>query len=224
MNDMKDTKAVLATILLTASFAAAAACTNEETDSAPTTQPAATPMQTTAAPGTTSPSGDPAAGLVGPGCQSYADQVPTGPGSIAGMAQEPVAVAASNNPLLTTLTAAVSGQLNPQVNLVGTLDSGEFTIFAPVDEAFAAVDPAAIESLKTDAQALTTVLTYHAVPGRLSPDQIAGTHKTVQGSEVTVTRSGDDIQVSDAEVICGGVQTTNATVYLIDAVLMPPMS
>ncbi len=90
----------------------------------------------------------------------------------------------------TQLTAPVSGQLNPRVNVVDTLNSGEFTIFAPVDEAFAAVNPATIEKLKTDAQLLTTVLTYHAVPGRLTPDEIAGTHKTVQGAEVTVTRSG----------------------------------
>ncbi|MFF0526812.1 fasciclin domain-containing protein [Nocardia amikacinitolerans] len=219
---MKNSKAVLATILLT--FAAVAACTDDDSDSAPTAQPTTTAMQTTAPPGTTAPTGDPAAGLVGPGCAAYAEQVPTGPGSIESMAQEPVAVAASNSPLLTTLTAAVSGQLNPQVNLVDTLNAGEFTIFAPVDDAFAAVDPAAIESLKTDAQTLTTVLTYHAVPGRLSADQVAGTHTTVQGSEVTVTRSGDDIQVADATVLCGGVQTSNATVYLIDKVLMPPTS
>ncbi|MEV0342517.1 fasciclin domain-containing protein [Nocardia sp. NPDC050713] len=222
---MNNTKAVLATILLTFSVASAAACTDDDTDSASTAEQTTAPTQTAAtAPGTTTPSGDPAAGLVGPGCAAYAEQVPTGPGSVASMAQEPAAVAASNSPLLTTLTAAVSGQLNPQVNLVDTLNSGDFTLFAPVDDAFAAVDPATIESLKTDAQALTTVLTYHAVPGRLAADQVAGTHKTVQGSEVTVTRSGDDIQVADAEVLCGGVQTANATVYLIDAVLMPPTS
>src|SRR5277367_997277 len=67
---------------------------------------------------------DTAGDLVGPGCAEYAKQVPTGPGSVAGMAQDPVAVAASNNPMLTTLTSAVSGKLNPQVNLVDTLDNG----------------------------------------------------------------------------------------------------
>ena len=71
-------------------------------------------------------SADQTPNLVGPGCASYAQQVPTGPGSIAAMAQEPVAVAASNNPLLTTLTAAVSGKLNPNVNLVDTLNGGQF--------------------------------------------------------------------------------------------------
>ena len=89
--------------------------------------------------------------LIGPGCSGYAEQVPTGPGSVAGMAQDPVAVAASNNPLLTTLTAAVSGKLNPDVNLVDTLNGGQFTVFAPTDSAFAKIDPATIEKLKTDA-------------------------------------------------------------------------
>ena len=78
---------------------------------------------------------DAASNLVGPGCAAYADAVPSGAGSIQGMSQDPVAVAASNNPLLTTLTAAVSGGLNPDVNLVDTLNGGEFTVFAPVDDA-----------------------------------------------------------------------------------------
>ena len=65
--------------------------------------------------------------LVGPGCAAYAEQVPTGPGSVAGLATAPVAVAASNSPVLTTLAAAVSGQLNPGVNLVDTLNGGQFT-------------------------------------------------------------------------------------------------
>ncbi len=138
------------------------------------------------------------------------------------MAQEPVAVAASNNPLLKTLAAAVSGQLNPQVNLVDTLNGGQFTVFAPVDDAFAKIDAGTIDSLKTDSAKLTSILTYHVVPGRLAPSQIAGEHKTVEGATVRVTRSGDEIKVADASVICGGVQTANATVYLIDSVLMPP--
>lgn len=141
--------------------------------------------------------------------------------STSGMAQDSVSVAASNNPMLENLTAAVSGQLNPQVNLVGTLDGGQFTVFAPVDADFAKVDPATVESLKTDSATLTKVLTYHVVPGRLSPDQVAGTHPTAEGSTVSVTGSGDQLKVNDADVICGGVHTANATVYLIDSVLMP---
>lgn len=172
-----------------------------------------------------SPSGsaaDAMAGLVGPGCKAYAEQVPSGAGSVEGMAQDPVATAASHNPMLTTLTAAVSGKLNPQVNLVDTLNGGQFTVFAPTDDAFAKLPPATIESLKTDSATLTKILTYHVVPGQIAPDAIAGEHKTVEGGTVKVTRSGDMIKVGDASVVCGGVKTANATVYMIDTVLMPP--
>ena len=163
---------------------------------------------------------DPAANLVGPGCAAYAEQVPDGDGSIQGMSQDPVAVAASNNPLLKTLVAAVSGQLNPDVNLVDTLNGDEFTVFAPVDDAFAKIDAATIEGLKTDADTLTSILTYHVVPGQIAPADIEGMHKTVQGAELEVTGSGDEWMVNDANVICGGVQTANATVYIVDSVLM----
>jgi len=194
-----------------------AACSSDDTSSSSDTTTTA-PM-TTSSPATT---GAMAAAPVGPGCADYAAQVPAGPGSVTGMAAEPVSVAASNNPMLTTLTAAVSGQLNPEVNLVDTLDGGEFTVFAPVDSAFAKIDPATIDSLKTDSETLTAILTYHVVPGRLAPADVDGTHPTAQGATVTVTGSGDDMKVNDAAVICGGVQTENATVYLIDTVLMPP--
>ncbi len=165
---------------------------------------------------------DPAANLVGPGCAAYAEAVPTGAGSIQGMSQDPVAVAASNNPMLKTLVAAVSGQLNPDVNLVDTLNGGEFTVFAPVDDAFAKIDPATIESLKTDSATLSSILTYHVVPGQIEPADIAGMHKTVEGADLDVTGSGDMWMVNGANILCGGVQTANATVYLIDSVLMPP--
>lgn len=165
---------------------------------------------------------DPAANLVGAGCADYAAAVPDGAGSVQGMSQDPVAVAASNNPLLTTLVSAVSGQLNPDVDLVDTLNGGEFTVFAPVDDAFAKIDAATIETLKTDSDLLTSILTYHVVPGQIEPSDIEGMHTTVQGADLEVTGSGDEWMVNDANVICGGVQTANATVYLIDSVLMPP--
>ncbi|MBL0706967.1 fasciclin domain-containing protein [Sinomonas cellulolyticus] len=165
---------------------------------------------------------DPAANLVGPGCADYAKANPSGAASVQGMSADPVAVAASNNPLLTTLTAAVSGKLNPKVNLVDTLDGGQFTVFAPVDSAFAKIDPATINSLKTDDATLSKILTYHVVPGQIEPASIAGSHKTVEGQDVTVTGSGNSLQVNGANVICGGVRTANATVYLVDTVLMPP--
>lgn len=165
---------------------------------------------------------DPAANLVGPGCADYAEAVPDGDGSIEGMSADPVAVAASNNPLLTTLVAAVSGGLNPDVDLVDTLNGDEFTVFAPVDDAFAKIDAATIETLKTDSALLSSILTYHVVPGQIEPADIAGMHTTVNGADLEVTGSGDALMVNGANVICGGVQTANATVYLIDSVLLPP--
>ncbi|WP_125611667.1 fasciclin domain-containing protein [Specibacter cremeus] len=193
---------------------ALAACSSG-TAGAPATTPE-TPMATSSAPMAH------ASDLVGPGCAAYAAKVPAGAGSVAGMAMDPVATAASHNPLLTTLTAAVSGKLNKNVNLVDTLNSGQFTVFAPVDAAFAKIPAATIDGLKTDAKTLTSILTYHVVPGQLSPAMVDGTHKTAEGGSVTVTGSGDNLLVNNAKVICGGVKTANATVYLIDTVLMPP--
>ena len=166
---------------------------------------------------------DPAAILVGSGCAAYAKAVPSGTGSVSGMAQDPVAVAASNNPLLTTLTKAVSGKLNPKVDLVDTLDSAEYTVFAPVDDAFAKLPAKTLAALAKpkNADTLTSILTYHVISGQIAPADIDGTHKTVEGSTVTVKGSGDDITVDGAKVICGGVQTANATVYLLDSVLSP---
>ncbi|MEO5535639.1 MAG: fasciclin domain-containing protein [Pseudolysinimonas sp.] len=161
--------------------------------------------------------------LVGSGCAAYAAAVPDGGGSIVGMSQDPVAVAASNNPLLTTLVAAVSGKLNPDVNLVDTLNGSEFTVFAPVDDAFAKLDPATVEALKLpeNAALLSSILTYHVVAGQILPADLDGMLTTVNGATLTVTGSGNNIKVNDANVICGGVHTANATVYLIDSVLMP---
>jgi uncharacterized surface protein with fasciclin (FAS1) repeats len=160
--------------------------------------------------------------LVGPGCADYAALHPDGPASVTGMSQDPVAVAASNNPELTTLTAAVSGQLNPQVNLVDTLNSGQYTVFAPTDAAFNKLGAATLDALKTNSNMLKSILTYHVVPGQLSPGQVGGSHNSVQGAPVNVTGAGDGLKVNNAGLVCGGVPTANAQVYMIDTVLMPP--
>jgi uncharacterized surface protein with fasciclin (FAS1) repeats len=193
-----------------------AACAPAATDTA--TEPSS--------PAAEAPMDDYTGDLVGAGCAAYAEAVPDGGGSIVGMAQDPVAVAASNNPLLTTLVAAVSGKLNPDVNLVDTLNGSEFTVFAPVDDAFAKLpaDTVAALMLPENAALLTSILTYHVVPGQILPSDIDGELTTVNGATVTVTGSGDNIKVNDATVICGGVHTANATVYLIDTVLTPPAS
>ncbi|GAC69245.1 fasciclin domain-containing protein [Gordonia soli] len=170
-------------------------------------------------------SGSMASGLVGPGCAAYAEANPSGPASVDGMATAPVATAAAANPMLKTLTQAVSGQLNPQVNLVDTLNNGQYTVFAPTDDAFAKLPPETIEKLKTDSALLTSILTYHVVSGQAAPDAVVKEHVTLDdGKKVTVTGSGDNLKVNDSGVVCGGVKTANATVYLIDTVLTPPAS
>ena len=160
--------------------------------------------------------------LIGSGCADYAAMHSDGPASVAGMSQDPVAVAASNNPELTTLTAAISGQLNPQVNLVDTLNNGQYTVFAPTDAAFNKLPAGTIDQLKTNANMLKSILTYHVVPGQLSPDQVDGSHNTVQGAALNVTGSGNGVKVNNAGLVCGGVPTANAQVYMVDTVLMPP--
>ena len=170
----------------------------------------------TCAPATAAPN------LVGMGCADYASLHPDGPASVSGMSQDPVAVAASNNPELTTLTAAVSGQLNPQVNLVDTLNNGQFTVFAPTNAAFDKLPASTIDELKTNADMLKSILTFHVVDGQASPAKVDGMHKTLQGAQVNVVGEGNDLKVNDAGLVCGGVHTANATVYMIDTVLVPP--
>jgi uncharacterized surface protein with fasciclin (FAS1) repeats len=227
MRTMKRIAAATAVVsALTMTAACAGSDSSADTKSSDTASSAPSAPESSASAPESSMAADPAADLVGPGCAGYAKKVPNGSGSVAGMAEDPVATAAGNNPLLKTLVATVSGQFNPKVNLVDTLNGGEFTVFAPVDSAFAKLPKATLKTLSTPkgAKTLQTVLTYHVIQGQLSPDQIDGTHKTVQGGSVKVTGSGDNIKVNGStSVICGGVHTANATVYLIDNVLMPKM-
>jgi uncharacterized surface protein with fasciclin (FAS1) repeats len=180
----------------------------------------------TSAPEPDASSATPTADLVGAGCADYIETNPDGAGSIAEMTQESVYDAASNNPLLTTLVEAVSGELNPGVNLVEALDATEYTVFAPVDSAFADLTPETLASYVDPANAamFSGVLSYHAISGKIEPGDLPGEHTTVEGSPVTVTGSGDDLMVNEASVICGGIHTTTATLYLIDTVLTPPAS
>ena len=148
----------------------------------------------------------------------------SGSGSFTGMAQDPVATAASNNPVLSTLVAAVKA-----AGLVDTLNSAQgVTVFAPANAAFAKIPSATLTGVLADKSQLTKILTYHVVSGRLSPDQLAGTHATLEGGSLTVAGSGENFTVTGgsasntANVVCGNVQTRNGTVYIVDSVLMPP--
>ncbi len=146
---------------------------------------------------------------------------PANPGSSEAMAKAPVATAASGNPLLKTLVKLVG-----QEKLGDTLNGApELTVFAPVDSAFAKIPQATLSKL-TDAQ-IAGILKLHVLDKRIAPDQLAGSHATLNGGSVEVSGSGDTYTVKGpgntaaASVICGNVQTANATVYLIDTVLMP---
>jgi uncharacterized surface protein with fasciclin (FAS1) repeats len=169
--------------------------------------PAASP--TTAAP-------MPASGPFGAACST----VPaSGAGSLDALAQDPVATAASNTPELSTLVTAVK-----KADLVDTLNTAQgITVFAPVNDAFGALPKATLDKALGDPKGLlTTVLTYHVVQGQLTPDQLAGSHTTLQGGTLEVSGSGEDFKVNgNSSVVCGNIQTANATVYLIDQVLLP---
>jgi uncharacterized surface protein with fasciclin (FAS1) repeats len=195
------------------------ACSSKS-QSAPNTSE--NPGSSMAAPASTSAMASPAADLIGFGCADYAAQHPSGPASVSGMAQDPVATAASNNPMLSTLTAALSGKLNPNVNLVDTLNSGQYTVFAPTNAAFDKLPASTIDELKTNSDMLKSILTYHVVQGQESPNTVDGAHKTLQGAVLNVAGQGNGLKVGDAGLVCGGVHTANATVYMIDTVLTPP--
>jgi transforming growth factor-beta-induced protein len=143
-----------------------------------------------------------------------------GEGSFDGMADDPAATAASNNPVLSTLVTAVT-----QAELVDTLNSeGPFTIFAPYNDAFAAIPADQLDAILADQELLTSILTYHVVAGEaLDLQQLidAGTVTTVNGAELTIEASDDLATVNSASVICGNVQVANGTVHIIDVVLVP---
>ena len=161
-------------------------------------------------------------GVVGDGCENYVLKVPAGPGALDGMGRDPAAVALGNSPMLTTFAGALNGKLNPDVNLFDQVNTGQFTVFAPTDEAFGKLAPEAIDKFKNDPKLLTAVLDYHIVPGQIAPDDVVGEHKTAQGQSLTVTGPADRLRVNDAGVVCGGIKAANATIDLVDTVLTIP--
>ena len=145
----------------------------------------------------------------------------SGAGSFQGMSTAPVASAASANPVLSTLVAAVKA-----AGLVDTLNQAkDITVLAPANPAFAAIPKKDLNNLllPKNKATLTKILTHHVIAGKLTPEQLAGSHKTLAGDTVDIKGSGEKFTVSssNANVICGNIQTANATVYVIDQVLTP---
>ena len=135
----------------------------------------------------------------------------------ANLATLPVGQALAKIPSLSTFTSAINGGLNPEVNVLPVLENGPYVVFAPNNDAFAKLDPAAVEALKADPTALTKLDYYHVFLGLLGPGDVAGQRPTQEGAEVKVTGKDGDIKVNDtAKVICGGIQAANARIYILD--------
>lgn len=134
----------------------------------------------------------------------------------------PVSKVLASIPDISTFNSAVSGGLNPAVNITSVLDNGPYVVFAPTNDAFAALDPGKLDALKADPAALTKLDYYHVFLGLLGPDDVHGQRPTQEGAEIKVTGKNGDIKVNDtAKLICGGIQADNARIYIIDTVLDP---
>jgi uncharacterized surface protein with fasciclin (FAS1) repeats len=210
---------VLAACGLAACLALTAAACSSSPSSSSASGPASSAPAASAPASAPASSGATTASDFGPGCAS----VPKGgAGSFTGMSTAPVATAASANPLLSTLVTAVK-----KAGLVDTLNSASgITVFAPDNAAFAKIPAATLNKVLADKAELTKILTYHVVAGRYAPSQLASGAplKTLEGATVTPALMGSTYEVNSADVVCGNVQTANATVYIINTVLMPPSS
>ncbi len=205
---------VAAIMAATLSIAACGNSNNAAGNSATTTTAAATTTTQAASNGVTKTTD-----VFGPGCSSV-PQDPSNPGSLQGMVSAPVATAASSNPLLTKLVAAVKA-----AGLVDTLNSQEaITVFAPADPAFAELGDEKFTALAHDPATLGKILQFHVVGKRYDAKglQAAGTVETLTGQSVSIAGSGDSLSINGAPVLCGNIPTKNATVFVIGKVLSPP--
>lgn len=132
-----------------------------------------------------------------------------------------LATAESAGSFTTLLTAVDAAGLTE--TLAG---EGPFTVFAPTDEAFAAVDEDTLNALLADPEALADVLLYHVVAGEVPAADVVtlDSATTVQGSDVEIAVDGDTVTVNGATVIQTDIQTSNGIIHVIDAVLLPPSS
>jgi uncharacterized surface protein with fasciclin (FAS1) repeats len=142
----------------------------------------------------------------------------TGMGSVHGMTMDPVVTAASHNPLITTLAAEVK-----KARLTGVLNTAkDITVFAPDNAAFKKLTGHDMAMMHGMAE-LAKILKYHVVSGRITPAELASgmMFKTLEGSQLKTSKMGNTYEVNNAAVTCGNLHTANATVYVIDTVLMP---
>jgi transforming growth factor-beta-induced protein len=126
------------------------------------------------------------------------------------------AAAGSFNTLLAAAEAA---------GLVDVLRSeGPFTVFAPTDEAFAALPEGTVEALLADPEALRAILLYHVVPGRVTAADVAGLSEaeTAQGSSISISTYGGTVRINDATVVTADIPASNGIIHVIDAVILPP--
>ena len=215
--------------LLLALGLVAAACSGDDNGDSASQDSAAETTQATDAPDDTMATEDTAAADVDSStvCDTDAlvDAVESGPeqGTLAGMTDDPVGTAASSNTVLTTLVSAVTA-----ADLVDTLNSAAgLTVFAPTDCAFAEFDQDTLQAAMDDPTGLlTTVLGFHVIPERLSSEDLAGMTEltTFTGETLPIEVDGDTITLNDggATVQVPDIETANATVFLIDAVMVPP--
>ncbi|MFI6026760.1 fasciclin domain-containing protein [Amycolatopsis magusensis] len=203
-----------------------AACSGSDTASpGDTAAPAPAPSSEMAPPPMSAPSGMASgvttnADVFGPACS----QLPQGnePGSLDSMGPQPVASAASTNPLLTKLVAAVKA-----TNLVDTLNSQEaITVFAPADPAFAELGDAKFNELAGKPDELAPILQYHVVAKRYDAKGLEAAGGSLDslntaGGPLKIEGSGENMTVNGAKVLCGNIPTKNATVFVIDKVMMP---
>ena len=144
-----------------------------------------------------------------------------GTAAIAGSTKKDIVDTAVNAGTFETLVAAVSA-----ADLVDTLKSeGPFTVFAPTDEAFAALPEGTVETLlkPENKDQLIAVLTYHVVPGKVMSTDLSDdmTAATVQGSEITVDLD-NGVMINDASVVTADIETSNGVIHVIDSVILPP--
>lgn len=211
--------------VLAALSVSAAACGTSGSSNTDTSPPNPAPAATSTAPAGASDGVTSTTDTFGAAC----GQLPQGdaPGSLTTMGPQPVATAASANPMLSTLVTAVKA-----ASLVEVLNSQRsLTVFAPSNSAFAEAEKAMGEqkfkALLANKEALGNVLQYHVLPGRYDRQGLVGlgTSSPLAGGKLQFKDTGDTMTVTDgsgatANVLCGNVPTANATVFIIDKVLM----